>query len=172
MKKLLAILLLLLFLIPETSAFAINTDWSSMSDQDILNIIDSARAELVLRKASGNFMIIDQDGVQMYQTGNYRITEYSPENIVMDIEVVIINNRDSEIFLMDNGTCVNGWAVGMASLANVPAGRKVKDVISFNMYKANITKMEEIHEVEYSFEIHFSNNYFEFIPTTHSIYIR
>ena len=172
MKKLLAIILLLILFIPQTTSFAANTDFSSMSDKDILDTIDSARAELLRRKAEGNFIIIDQDGVQMYQTGNYRITGYSETDITMEIEVVVINNRDTPISIFDNGTSVNGWAVDLLGTSSIPAGKSKKDYISFNMYKANITQMEEIHEVEYCFKIYKDNDFINSIITTPSIYVR
>jgi len=171
-KKLLAIILILLLFIPETVAFAANIDFSPMSDPEILDIIDAARAELVKRKAEGNFAIIDQDGVQMYQTGNYRITEYNANDITMQIEVVVINNRDVPITIFDNGTSVNGWAVDLLGTSSIPAGKSKKDNISFNMYKANITKMEEIHEVEYCFKIYNDNDFMNPIIATPSIYVR
>lgn len=172
MKKLLAIILLLLLFIPQTTASAANIDFSTMSDPEILDIIDSARAELIKRKAEGYFVLIDQDGVLMYQTGNYSITKYSDTDITMKIEVVVTNNRDVPISLFDNGTSVNGWAVDLIGTSSVPPGKSKKDTISFNMYKANITQMEEIREVEYCFKICDDNNFMNQIIAAPSIYVR
>ena len=172
MRKLLAIILLLLLFIPQTTASAANIDFSTMSDPEILDIIDSARAELIKRKAEGYFVLVDQDGVLMYQTGNYTIKEYSEIDITMQIEVVITNNRDVPITILDNGTSVNGWAVDLLGTSSIPSGKSKKDYISFNLYKANITQMEEIHEVEYCFKIYNDNDFMNPIIAAPSIYVR
>ena len=51
MKKFVAILLVFLLFVPKTIAFAIEIDWKSMSDQEITDIINTARLELASRSS-------------------------------------------------------------------------------------------------------------------------
>lgn len=146
MKKLPALFLVLILLF--STCFAEGLDYSSMTDAQLHDIVDAARNELAKREltTAGNTVLLDQDGVQVYLTGDYTITG-SSKYLVLD--VVVINDSDKNISVSIDSDCsINGWAVSTMGCGETPAGKKKRAELSFKLSDAGISTYEEIEDIE------------------------
>lgn len=57
------------------------------------------------------------------------------------------------------GYSINGWESEAGSITNIPAGKKKKDMVDFNLTLANISKAEEIDNIEYTLRISDSDSF-------------
>lgn len=162
MKKLAFTLLALVMLFTAVfpcSAFAEIPDFSDMTDEEIQEIIDAARNELVSRKLEEEdaYLLVDQDGVQIYLTGNYTLYDY--DDPLLDLEAVIINNTDSKIGVHSDICCVNGWDVDFYGATDITAGKKKKCEFELQIGDADISTFEEVEDFEISFVVYNADTY-------------
>ena len=154
MKKYVSIFLALLLLIAiPCEAFAEN-DFSAMSDEELRELFDAARNELASRslKAEADTVLFDQGGVQAYLTGKYEINDYG-DTVELDLEVVILNDSDHELYLDCDGSTVNGWEVMGWGISGISAGKKKKDNIELTISDASISTYEEVEDIEFVFTL-------------------
>ena len=142
------------------SAFAEAPDLSDMTDEELHALIDAARNELTSRemKAAENTVLFEQEGVQVYMTGNNRTENYG-DSAYLYVEVIIINDSDKDIALVDKSVCVNGWEVMFFGVGGVSAGKKKKDEIELVISDASISSLEEVEDVEFVFQLVDENAY-------------
>ena len=160
MKKLVAIILLLTLIVPSTAASAANIDWNSMSDQEITDAINQGRIVLASRIPDGtdHLTIVNQDGIEIYLTGNYKYDTYG-DYIDLKLEAVVVNGTNYNINISDNGSCINGWTVETSGIYDTPAGRKQKGNITMSLVDADITTYEEITDIDFVLRAYEPDNY-------------
>ena len=144
-------------------AFAELTDFSSMTEEELHELINGARNELTLRELvfDKDTVLIDQDGVKVYLTGNYKVNEfYYPDDLVsVTFEAVIINETDTTISVNFDSATVNGWDVSYNGIGDITAGHKKKDNLELYISEADITTYEEIEEVIFDLYVYDSDNW-------------
>lgn len=142
MKKLTAVILTLLLV--STSVGAL-TDVSSMSNEELRAMIDSARNELVKREltVTENAVLFDRDGVSFYLTGNTKI-EYGE----LQVEGVLINGTDKTIALVADLASVNGWTVVCGGITSTAAGKRNKEYFGFYLSNSDVTTIDDVEDVE------------------------
>lgn len=132
-------------------------DFSSMTTEEIMSFIDAAQDELLSRKAEedgGSIILVDQDGVKVYMTGNHSVAEYGNGTIDLNFDVVVINNSDRPITVGYKQASVNGWNVGfLTNIGQVPAATKTKGTIGYRLSDADISSFAEVEEIATSFYI-------------------
>ena len=159
MKKCLALFLVVVILL-SSSALANNIDFSSMSVNELHDIISQAHNELVKKtaKADGKVFIIDDPmGFSIYLTGK-------GEKNWMDyyaLEVVAINNTNKTQSIIFDNISINGWEVStfITSISDVGGGKKKKDSINLEIEAADISSYTEITEVELVFHTYDSDSW-------------
>lgn len=154
MKKLLSIVLALILLVAiPCEAFAEN-DLSALSDEELAALITDARMELAKRslKAVADTVLFEKDGVTVYTTGNNTFEDYG-DSQYLNVEVVVINDSDKKIAIVDDGASVNGWEVQYYGIGDISAGKKKRGNIEFVVSDAGISAMEEIDDIEVTFQI-------------------
>lgn len=158
MKKL-ALILAIVILVVFASAFAEGMDFASMSDEQLQMIIDGAQTELANRKGDSvnDGILIDQDGVKVYLTGNHEI--WGNESLYLDLEVVVENNSDKTISILIDSMSVNGWNVYGFGVSDTQPGKKQKGNLEFCLSEAGISTYEEVEEIEFIFTIYDSENW-------------
>ncbi len=155
MKKIFALVLaVLLFVAIPCEAFAEVPDFSAMSDEELHALINASRNELAAREliAGENVLLFDQEGVQVFMTGNNSIDDYG-NSVELNIEVVIINDSEYDIALVDDSTSVNGWEVMFYGVGGVSAGKKKKAELELEISDASISTLEEVEDIEFVFQI-------------------
>lgn len=154
MKKLIALLLALLFCACAASASEI--DWSGMTDDEIKGIIAEAQAELSKRSpavegalpiAEGT-VLLDRDGILATLTG-----KVDTLGSLMTLEVIVENNSAEPIFLNVHSSSINGWEVFGAGISDIGAGKKKKGDLMFTLDDAGISSPSEIEELELTLSV-------------------
>lgn len=162
-KKLVSIFTVLLSVVLATIVFAQDTDYASLSDEELRGIIQSARDELDRRKTAeeGNTILYDKDGIQVYFTGesSYNISISDATYDILNMETIVINNSDKNISVSFSDCSINGWETKAGGVQDISAGKKKKDMVDFNLTLADITKKEEIDDIEYTLLIYDNDTY-------------
>lgn len=144
MKKLISIVLTLLLV---GSLALAEADFTSMTDDELHALVDGARIELTKRElsAAADTVILEQDGVTVYLTGENRT---SSDGKYIYVGVVIINENDFTITLMNNATQVNGWMSFMNNMAgSVAPGARAKGELQIKVDGTDAASIEEVQEV-------------------------
>lgn len=156
MKKLITIILAMAMLLPVV-ALADLPDITSLSDQELKDLIEVCSAELASRDTAKaeETLLFDQDGVKLFQTGEaYVYDEY------MYIPVAIHSEKDFELSLGMENVKLNGWDV-YSSGVFVSANAKKKGELSFKIADADVSEISQIESLEFSWVI-FNNETWEF----------
>lgn len=160
MRRLFALLMaaMLLLAVP---AFAEETDFASMTDEALHALIDGARNELVKRElvAGGKILLFEQDGVQLYLTGNYTVQSLGEGKPVLQLEGIVINDTEQMIGVYIDTVAVNGWDVYGGCIINVDPGKKKKASFEIRLYDGEAMTYEEIEEITFNFRVSESSTY-------------
>ena len=156
-KKTLCALLTLVILLGVAlplEAFADSPDVSSMTTEELHELINAARNELTARElnAEGETVLFDQDGVKVYLTGNYTIESYDWATYIY-LEAVVINDTDSTIDVFFVSSTVNGWDVDNIGIGEITTGHKKKGNFELTISDAEINSYEEIEDAEFVFYV-------------------
>lgn len=145
MRKLFSLVLALLMLCSCSLAFAAEIDFSGMTQDELLNVIDQARLELT------KFLPAVVDGTVLYEDENVKITlngDIYMEYGALNIPVIVENYTDFDLIIGIEDSSCNGWDVGSATVS-VSAGKKAKD--EFAYYGADedaeLTSAEEVQDI-------------------------
>ena len=162
MKRLISLVLVLLLMIP---VIAYAEDYSAWETEQLRETQNAIRNELLSREliAAKDTILIDQDGVKLYLTGDY---EFSGD--YLRLNCVLINNTDKEISIDFEAVSINGWEVYGSGTGSVSAGKKKKDTLTFNAADAEVTEYEQIEEIEIKMYIYDSGSW-ERIATLNTV---
>ena len=136
----------------DAQVISYDSDFSAYSDEELQRTLDAIRNELYKRqteKSEDMIFLADQDGVQLYLTGNYWVKNYS-SSFYLHIEYIFINDSDVQISVKKDSCYLNGWAASLGVSCKADPGKKVKDEFSIELTDLGITNLEEIDEVEIS----------------------
>lgn len=149
MRRIVSFMLVVVLLFCCT-AYSEGLDVSSMTDEQLHKIIDLAKNELLKREliAQEKLIIFDQDGVQLYLTGEYKF-----RLPYMELNAVVINNSDVTVaFSTDYKVSVNGWEVwgDPDYLGKTSPGKKHKGNFTIKIEDAEVGSFDEIEEIEFN----------------------
>lgn len=148
MKKFLAFVLAMLLVFP---ALADQLDYSNMSGDELHDVMNSVRNELVKRELLNDekVLLFQQDGVSVYLTGEFDITW----NNEIEIKAITINDSNSKLSIHpeDLTISVNGWDVRATCDLEAKPGQKKKGSLSFSPEDAEIKTADEIQEIIFYF---------------------
>ena len=153
MKKIIA--LVLVCLLSVSCAFAEGIDYSSMSEDQLREVIVQARAALAEKEEPFNdqCVVFEEDGIRVTITGirsDDRTGWYY-------IDVTVVNKSENDATITFDDLYINGWQTktGSFSVQKVGAGKNAKDQLTF--YKlseeAEITKMEDMQDLSFIIKI-------------------
>ncbi len=138
-------------------------DYASLSDDELHLVISKARNELAKRElnAEKDAVLFEQDGVTVYLTGkdSFEEDKYDLEYAPLKIGVILINDSDRNIGVNLKNPAVNGWDVSSSLAPSVSANKKAKGVIELNVFDAEITSLDDLEELEVSFELYDTDSY-------------
>ncbi len=158
MKKLFCLILTIILLIP---CFGVSEDFdfSSMTTEELMNILEIIKSELEKRNEAEhnkNYLIDEPDGLSIYLSGNTKVKEGKS----ISVEYVIVNNSTTDKSCYYYTRYVNGWtAQNWYTMADKLApDRKIKGDITFydkdyiDSYTDAITLEFELFDVSSPFE--------------------
>lgn len=163
MKKIVVILLICLFAFSITSVYA--TDYSSLSDDELRQVIDNARNELVKRGfvVEKKVVFFNQNNIQIYLNGDMKIDKlYAWDNeYCLYLPIVIINDSDKNINVVFDDSSLNGWMTSVSnSIGSIPVGKKAKGNLVFELVNTDIEKLLDFEEAEFTVVIYDQDNWF------------
>lgn len=147
MKKTLAFLFVLALLV---TSITFAEDYASMSNDELLTILNSVRTELLTRDLalSPDEILMENDLVKMYIDKGKEI-EFS-KSCYLKIPVILVSNSENEISFQIDYVMVNGWECS-GSIGNVSAAGKKRTTIDINCKGAEISAIEEIEDIQVVF---------------------
>ena len=142
MKKLLCVMLVLL-LVP--SCLAEGLDFSSMTPEEALDVINAARNALAKAPVEGELLRYESpDGYTLIFTG----LSDNRKHDTCYIEVIFINDTDIDLKAHSIDAYVNGWACRLTVASNVNAHRRASDRWFFSFDSVGISSIDEIEDIE------------------------
>lgn len=150
-KKLFAVLLAaIIFVLIPAEAFAEAPDFSTLTDEELHELINGARNELKKRElnAEGGMLFFEQDGVTVYLTGDYKV--YGTDEMFIEFAATIVNDSDYDVNIQVDSVVMNGWDVYGSGASGITAHHKKKDGFSLCLTDADIRTFEEIEEIEFN----------------------
>ena len=153
MKKLLALILVLALAMPAVSLAEFDImsllDLSTMTDEALRGMINLCSAELMTRHKvdPDGILILDQDNVRVYQTGDAYIS-YG----FLRIPVAIVNDNDFEAWVGPDDAKCNGWDIYSSGDSASGKGKK-KGNLAFNLSDAEIESIDQIESLEFKWSI-------------------
>ena len=142
MKKLLCVALMLL-LVP--SCLAEGIDFSSMTPEEALDVINAARNALTKASVDGELLRYESpEGYTLIFTG----LSYNSRHDKCYIEVIFINDMDIDLKAHSTEAYVNGWACHLTVASSVNAHRRASDRWFFSFDSVGISSIEEIEDIE------------------------
>ncbi len=160
MKKILAVLLVSLFLLGNLCAYADN--YSSMTDEELKQAYNSIRNEIILRGliAENNTVVLDKNGVKIYINGTPSIKDgWSGKSLI--IPIIIVNGSSKSINVFTDDESVNGWTADCSiSNSQVAAGKKAKAEFQFDLDATDLTAIKDLEEVEFTMYVYDNDNWF------------
>lgn len=159
MKKLITVVLILALLLPSVS-LAADFDISSMTDQEIRDLISKCSAVLRLRHQSDpdGIPLFEAEGVRVCQTGDAQFQQFTGFLI---IPVVIYNSTPNNVYVGIEQAHCNGWDI-LGGCGNVSAGSKAKADLYLTVNDADVKKLNQIESLSFAWVILNSDSY-EFI---------
>lgn len=178
MKKVISILLTLMMFCMSGLAFAddaatttdtaatdamgesvVANDLSKFSDDDLRAALSAIRNELTRRSlvTDEKTVIFDQDGIQVYLTGEYEV--WGSDTKYITFNAVVINDSESKIGVSLDDVSINGWNVYGSGIYDTAASKKQKSSIEFNLTDAEISSFEEIEDIEFVVSVYDSDSY-------------
>lgn len=160
MKRFITICLAILLTLASVAAIAEGIDVSTMTDEELHAIINAARNELTKRElvAAGDLVVVDQDDVQIYMTGNNEMKAFDDGGVWLYIEFVVVNNTDTTVNPFVGKSIVNGWDVHGDGMGKTSAGSRQKVTMRMRVSDGEVSSMEDIEEIVVSFELYDSDN--------------
>lgn len=147
MKKVFALFLLCVALFSSVVGVAEDIDFSSLSDDDLIALQRSVRAEITNRQiANGkNILFFDQDGIQIYFTGTIDETWMG-----YSAELIVVNNSARDVQFGCETYYVNDWDINTfyASIGRINAGKKSKCNVTFTLEEIMASSLDEVEEIE------------------------
>ncbi len=140
-------------------------DYSKMTNEELQTIIDKATEELNNRKSNSaneyitteeGWLVSDRDGVKITVTNHYSIEKsYNTPYLDIYIYIIIENKSDNEVQVNINNMSINGWQVSDDIVWDEPVkpGLKSKQKHGLNLDDANVSNIEDIDVVEFSFVV-------------------
>lgn len=148
MKKIILIILTLALILTPILSFA--TDYTVLTDDDLLNELNQIRAELLKRTINPDKILCESDGVTISLRGEIEEKDsYRGKSLVLNYTAV--NNSEKQMGLIVKEICVNGWEIALMDSITLDAGKKtmgnfeISDIYS----KVDFTSLEEIEDIEF-----------------------
>ena len=171
MKKLLAVLLVIVMMIGVSPCVACAEDYSAKSDAELFEALNAIRAELVQRgyKAENKKVILDEGGIQIYINGDYSVVD-DWYGLALNVPIVIVNQTSQNICVQLRDASVNGWACETMFSSDIPAGKKIKDTMEFMLEDTDVTNLSEFEDAEFIFHV-FDNDSWDGVVDTDIIHL-
>ena len=155
MKRWLANLLLLIFtalvILPSFGEQAI--DYSTLSDEALMQIIRDARIEWTrreLRNSDEYIVALDSQGVQLVFLGTYGyLSPYQKKAVYLDY--IATNANDFPVMFTLENTELNGWGgIPFTGFSTADPNSKTRNSVGFYLENASVTELSELEDLTFT----------------------
>ena len=142
MKKLFTMLLVLALALPALALA--DPDVTSMTDQELRDMITACSAELMARATvdPDGILLFEYDGFCVYQTGDAAM-----KNGDIVIPVLLVNNRDVATSIGIRDAVCNGWEIKVTSGTDVTEKAKRMDEIRIKVKDLNLSSLDDVESL-------------------------
>ena len=160
MRKILSSVLIFLMLVCMVPSFAYAEDYGSKSDEELQAMYTAIRQELASRgfQAENKKVLIDQNGIQIYINGDFSV-EKEWYGSILKLPIVIANNSQMNICVQLRNSSVNGWSCETTFSPEIPAGKKIKDSLKFELKETDVEELSDFEDVEFYFHVFDNDNW-------------
>ena len=162
MRKFLSIVLFLVIaLIPVLS---LATDYTALSDEELLTELNRIRAEVTKRTINPDRVLCDSDGIVVSLHKDAFSTEEKYDGTQLNIKCMVVNNSDKRIGVSIDKVAINGWECTVLSMPDLDAGKKTIITVDIRDFtsKTDCSSVEDIEDIEFYC--------YTFDPVTYKIY--
>ena len=144
MKKMVALFIALVMLLPVV-CLADPAEVSSMTDEELKEMISACSAELRKRAAVEPDLVLlfDLGGVRIYQTGEAYISESGR----LKVPVIVYNDLDEKISVSIIDPTINDFVVHGYIYPQLPPHSKAKDELDFSSEDVELTGINDIYSL-------------------------
>ncbi len=159
MKKIFALILALI--LSCSVAFAAVPDISGCTDEELRQLIDLARNRLYVNalKVEKDAVLVDQDGILLYMTGEYIFDYMGPDFCLLRINGVLVNNNSFKAGVYFENCSANGWEIHGPGVVSAQPGKKTKCELTFDFSEAELYQLEGLEDLTFTMHISNSENY-------------
>ena len=173
MKRAITVFLAILMIVSifPFAASAKGNEYEKKTDEELVAEYNAIRLELASRgyTAEEKRVLFDDKDIQIYINGEFSIDD-GWLGATLSIPVVIVNKRNNNICVQMRNTSVNGWSCETIFSASVPAQKKMKDELVFELDETDVEKLSDFEDVEFAFHI-FDDDSWKDIVNSKSIQI-
>ena len=143
MKRIIAAVIAFLLLL--SSAYAEMPDFSGMTEQQILDVINAGRNAIVLSETTDELVRIETEQGLTIVIKDLR---YPSKGSYIYLDAMIVNDSDTDYTIRAKEVYINGWKCGAAINSDVLAHRRANEDCGLRITDTPITSQEEIEEIE------------------------
>ncbi len=168
MKRIISCILVFILLCGVIPAIGFAEDYTSMTDDELQNILNAVRNELTARglKAEDKTVLVDESGVQIYINGEMTVEAEWSGDLECNIPIVIVNNTSHDITIGLRDPSVNGWSCDGSVYPNdVPAGKKAKSTLSFELGDTDVTSLDDFEDAEFRLNVYDEHSWDDLFTT-------
>lgn len=150
-----------LALMGTTAAYA-EIDWASMDDATIESEIKNAQSELEKRhpsdddgskdpnKRTGKAVILDLDEIKVTAT-SFEVVDHWQYGTALQVNYLVENNGDKDFEAHLDRIAINDYEVDYVGYIEIGAGNKAKGDFVLKMSDAEVSSLNEIEKVTFTF---------------------
>lgn len=141
MKKLIVLFVALVILLPVVG-LADPADVSSMTDEELKEMISACSAELMKRNTNEpeGILLFEYDGYFVYQTDE----AYIKGDYIL-VPVLLMNNRETETSVGIREAVLNGWDINVSIMgASLNEKSKKRDEIRISLKDTGVSSLEDV----------------------------
>ena len=151
MKRLLTIFLA--FVVSILPVLALATDYTSMSNDDLLTELKKIRSEIDTREFNQDKIICDCDGMVITLAGEIEEGTRYDGSPIWTFPIIAVNNSDIKLYVVLDKVAINGWEVDTSNYLDIGPGNKAKETFEVrDVYeKTDLTSIADIEVIEFVF---------------------
>ncbi len=127
---------------------------SEQSDGELLETLRAIRSELALRgyRAEAGRSIFAENGIEIFINGELYVEETWLGPCLV-LPLVIVNECEQDICVQILDPSVNGWACDAVFSPSVPAHKKMKEEIRFDLEGTDVEALAAFEDAEFCFTV-------------------
>lgn len=144
MKKIVSLLILVIMLC--SCAIADIVDCSSLSNDELMSLINAAKMELSSRTLiNDGLTLYEDDNYSLYATGQYDFKQKNDgAKIQLRLEIIFENKTNETVHVFPNACIVDGWTVDISQIGDTEPHTKSRNTMTIYLPALDFPDTEKI----------------------------